>query len=287
MAAEWRIRLDESEKRWSERYLIQRLQGGHLLGTELVCPIDGDEWTPLYRTTMYRKALGDGDPRQRAMMRALMPFLEHFMVFAIIVAWMGFPGWALWWGIGLAAHGLKTGQLMWEARALPPSLPALADGPIAAPGPRTALLDAIEGLRGLLSARPPEDTLRGEVDQLGAAAVALETRLVQLNALVDPEALERLRGERAAVTDTREGEALDERLRTMEQALSTRERLASEARALLHQVEGLRVAMITAEAGVGTAPDLAPRVREVRLRAAADAEVQQLGRRAAAARERS
>ncbi|HMV65655.1 MAG TPA: hypothetical protein PKA64_02300, partial [Myxococcota bacterium] len=144
MAGEWRVQIDETEKRWSERYLVQRLQRGHLLGTELVSPIDGDTWTPLYQTDLYRRALGDGDPRSRATIRAVMPFLQHVAVFALIVIAMGFPAWALWWGIGLAGHALKTGQLVWEARGLPARLPVV----VAAPDPslRTPLLDAVVAL---------------------------------------------------------------------------------------------------------------------------------------------
>lgn len=278
--AEWRIRLEDSEKRWSERYIVQRLQGGHLLGSELVCSIDGDTWTPLYQTAMYRRALGEGDPRRRATIRAVMPFLEHLAVYVMIVAFMGFPSWALWWGIGLAAHALKTGQLVWEARDLPNVLPPLSAEPAVRPA-ATPLLLAIDGLRDLLRDRPPEDPLRLEMDQLAAAAVTLEGRQAALAGLVEPATLDALRRERDGVTDPRERVALDERLRTTEQALETRERLASECRALLHQVEGLRVAMLTAEASA-QAPDLVPRVRELRLRTAADAEVQDMGRRAAA-----
>ncbi len=281
MAATWWIRKEDSERLWGDRYIIQRIRSGDLVGDEVVRHSKEDPWVPLHSTPMWQDALAGTAlatvapheaARQRRVSAAVSPLVGHALVFGGVMLVTGFPQWGMWWMLFLVAHAWRAYNEVGGARQLAESVEAVADQ---LAGPSTPLLDAIVALDAALVQRG-DDPLRAEVADLHAAAVGLEARLAEIDGLLDATDLSALETERAKLAFERGMskalDALDERIAGATALAETRAALDDERVALLHQVEALRLGLATVDRG-GRAPDLTGRVRDLRLRAAAEREV--------------
>jgi hypothetical protein len=210
----------------------------------------------------------------------------HVIVWAVTMVAMGFPSWGIWWFLGVAAHITETAFKVWPLVSLPTTPPAPAPAIEAdASAPATPLLLAVDRLVTALDDRPVDDPLRAEITGLREVAAALEAKIDRLDGLLADTDLQALHDERDALradpARARHLAALEERLRAADQLAATRADLDAERSAMLHQVQGLRLALASLDAADPNLPDLVGRVRDLRVRAGAEREVAAITRRAA------
>lgn len=286
MATTWWIRREHSERQWSDRYIVQRIRSGDLVGDEVVRLSKDDPWVPLHSTPMWQDAhagtaLATVPPEQAALQRrrhsALSPLIGHVLVFVGVMLTTHFPSWGGWWLLGVVAHAGRVYNELGGV-SLRPASPPVAP-PRQLTGPSTPLLDAIVALDAALNQRGEDDPLRAEIADLHAAAVGLEARLAEIDGLLFATDLSALETERAKMAFepgmSKAIDALDERIASASALAETRATLDGERVALLHQVEALRLGLATVHRG-GKAPDLTGRVRDLRMRAAAEREVERI-----------
>ncbi len=253
------------------------------MGDEAVRSSRDAEWTPLHSTPLWQEAhagtaLATVPPReaahQRRLQTSLSPLVGHVLIFVGVMITTHFPHWGMWWLLGIFAHAARVHTEVggiWRTTSFPtPPVRQLI-------GPSTPLLQAIVALDAAL--RTDDDPLRAEVADLHAAAVGLEARLSEIDALLAATDLSALETERAKMAFepgmSKAIDALDERIANATALSETRAALDSERVALLHQVEALRLGLATVDRRA-KAPDLTGRVRDLRMRAAAEREVERL-----------
>lgn len=286
MATTWWIRKRHSERLWGDTYIIQRIRSGDLVGDEAVRLRKEDPWVPLHSTPMWEDAhagtaLATMPPEQAALQRrrhtALSPLIGHVLVFLGVMLTTHFPGWGVWWLLGLVAHAGRVYGELGGTNA--EAAPLLVAPPRQLSGPSTPLLNAIVALDKALSQRSDDDPLRAEIADLHAAAVGLEARLSEIDGLLGATNVSALETERAKMAFepgmSKALDALDERIASATTLADTRATLDGERVALLHQVEALRLGLATVDRGA-KAPDLTGRVRDLRMRAAAEREVERM-----------
>lgn len=304
----WEVQTDGDVKSMTERKLRRRLRGGDLHGDELARPEGASEWSRLWDLPIYRDVVphvpGE-DLRRLAFRRILRGLLGHTLAFFAVLVFLGFPGWGVFWGIGLVMHWVSAAPRLVDLRVAmqqdtPAPIAARAEDPVGAPVDDSALGRAARALEEALD--DPEDPLATEVSRSLEAGRELQRRLRALEALLDPDPRPALREEQEALASRltaagsdRDREVLEdqvaslvERLLQLDQAAATRDRVAAQLSALVHQLEGLRVALAQRALGVGAdGPSLLDTLRGARERAEAGAEVDEAlarGRRAAQAR---
>ena len=288
----WFVQTDDKIKSFDEERLRKKLRHGDLSGAELARQEGDTEWRPLYEVPLFREEVPTGDPRATARSRVAVGFGSHLFVFLAVVLGLwatsgNFPGWSMFWAIGLFFHGRNAYA---SIRSLD-RRPALATEtgsnlPVAQTASETspfmAELDgAIHNIHELR-----RDTPVPGLDEVRAAALELDQGHARLRELASPGTRAALETERAelessiASADPRTAEAyastleaLRQRLATMREAEAAAARLDARRRTLLHQLEGLRLSLVHARLDTHETPDLGERVRELRRSADARAEV--------------
>jgi hypothetical protein len=180
-----------------------------------------------------------------------------------------------------------------EASAAPVTA---SSAPVARSEPASAFEATAHELLADLDDSDP--ALAEEVRQLEAVGRKLAKRIASLDKIVGDTSVEeltleadRLRAEIEVETDARDADVLRRELQSLEvrraildDAAKARDRLQAEERALVHEVEGLRIALARAAVSADEAPDLLAQVRSLREQAAAEAEVDEELARARMAR---
>lgn len=303
--SEWRIQKDGSTHTWSEDKLRRKLRSGDLTGVEVARPDGVDEWRPLHAWPVFREevAVEGSDTERAALDRQLQGFVGHLVAFVGVMA--GFtvmtgsvPFWGAFWGIGLAMHALKVGpaairriqrghasQAAQAVEAVE-AVAALEDPQV------TALRAALDGLESA--------ELDVDLDAIRQAGVDLAGKRAALEAALPEDGVRSLEGQLSAAEaratiggpdapdHEAEARALRQRLSHLREVSTTVERLKARERALVHEVEALRLAALQAAArdDAAPAPDLAAATERLRAEVAAVDEVDALVNRARAARER-
>lgn len=301
----WHIQQEDKVKTWDEQVLRDKLRGGGLTGAELARPEGETRWRPLARWPIYAEEVPTGDPSGTARNKVLRGLLLHATVFTgvLVEVWSrgGFPWWAVPWGIGLFAHGHRAIESMrlLSVQPLPEPDPVPAALPTPTPAPTSAFMAELDAaLRNIEELRGPQ--LVEGLAEVHSSASELDAGYIQLSELAAPATRAALEAEQAelegrvATADPRTAEAwqstlaaVRQRLHTVREAEAAAARLDARRRALLHQLEGLRLALAHARLDAHQAPDLSERVADVRRAADAHAEVEEAlsrARRAAAQR---
>lgn len=282
----WEVREDDGVRSYSSRMVERMLSSGELSGAEFA-RVDEGEWAQLYQLPIFRKAVPvAGDPRKMVAWRMFKPLAIHLMVYLVVIGVFIPPGAKFFvaggWGIGVLA----------QAASVIPGMLALLGGSAEAPvapaeaevAPESAFAETSRSMAAELSDNPE---LAAEVGQLDALGRSLAKRIATLDRLVDEEELLRLEKEVGRIDaqleledDPRDREALQreqesitERVAVMKDAASALERLQTEERALVHQMEGLRLALARAAVASEDVPDLLQDVRTMREKAEAEAQL--------------
>lgn len=319
--SDWHVQDGNDVKRMSEARLRKRLRKGDLTGFELARPDGSDTWHKLHDLSIFREEVpvAEGaDGAQVAAGRAVQGFFWHLAVFLGVILFItanaGFPFWAVFWAIGLAAHGAKVVPALqvWGEQMSGAAAPQVAQTP-AQPAPNAAaessepdlqegfLVDLSAALTALAGAASPLQGPPPDVDGIRAAAETLHRRRQALEALADPDLLSRLGEERGAAAtrrdrapDDRTAEAYEEELRALDgridsirAAVAQADRLAAKERALLHQVEGMRIAALQAAVSdEPRGPEIAAQADRLREEVRASGEVEEALARARRAAQR-
>jgi hypothetical protein len=289
-------------RRYSERMVRRLLERQELSGAELARQGDGP-WVRLHETALFKDSVphAGGNLRNVVLMRALRPWGSHLAIFVAVNVFMGWPAWWFWWGIGLLAHSVSEAPKIWAAATMAPAEASAApvtasSAPVARSEPASAFEATAHELLADLDDSDP--ALAEEVRQLEAVGRKLAKRIASLDKIVGDTSVEeltleadRLRAEIEVETDARDADVLRRELQSLEvrraildDAAKARDRLQAEERALVHEVEGLRIALARAAVSADEAPDLLAQVRSLREQAAAEAEVDEELARARMAR---
>ena len=279
--ADWHIERDKKTEMVTEKRLRAQLQNGDLTGMERVREEGSEAWMPLHQTALFRQEVPhDGDPERAAWRREATSYAWHLGVFLAVLGFLGFPLWGVFWGIGMVGHTLKVLPALQGllSRSLAPALDA-PPAPLASPqtaGLTGPLQQALAALR---------DT--GEdVSEIEAAAADLQQHRLALDAALQEAALPALEEQHAALLaqagasesareaeqHSAEAQALAARIAALRDAEQARDRLLAQERALLHQLEGIRLSRLTV---VVNAPPLGEQLDEIRQHLRADAEVEE------------
>lgn len=298
--AMWEVELDGAVRRYNRHIVERMLKSGELHGGEMVRPGGRGEWIQLQHTELFRAYMPSTSPslQERDAVRAKMgAVVAHVGIFLVALVGIGPQAYMVLWGAALGYH-------LWESRFIAKQMFGLGDdrgvGPVGtmlgAPAPPSAVLPAARSeLETTIAQLDPllrqgeHSQLRTELEALRDSGRNMITRRMQLQQVLDPGKLRRLKEEaqqasvdleaagddrtRAALTD--QLTSLGERIEMMEGAAGTVDRILAQERTMVHQVESLRIAVAQAQAEEGSDADLAARVREMRLRADAAAEVEQ------------
>ncbi len=273
----WEVEEGGRIRRYSDRLLERLLRDGELTGAERARR-DGGHWIVLHQTEIFRRGVPGGGGRQVALQRVLGPLALHAA--ALLGAWMLYGHVAWLWSPVFIAH---------LAREFPKLRALMGSGAAARRSaetpselaPPSAFDEAASALMADLGTDDP--ALAEEVRKLDDAGRILAQRIKSLRALVAQQEAPRLEREaerlrssladdRADVT-ARELAALEERLKVLADAQGALARLEAEERSLVHQIEGLRLALARAELASTQVPDLLDQVRDVRLRTEAEADL--------------
>jgi len=275
----------------SPAWIDLALREGRMTGDERVRPPAADHWVRLRDTALFRAALPAARARARQAARTRVIFaLVHLLTWfsVAVVLTKGKPlSLAFGWGLLLIVDLARSLPALRTLLRRAPEPPALeVSTPFAAEV--RAAVHALEGSAGA----------GADLPGLLAAALALEQRRLALEQLCAP--LADVRAARAAAVarlDAAAGDpdsedafsaelrAIDERLGSMEAAATVAAQLAARGRALLHQLEDLRLQL--AQARVPEAADLAQEAARLRDELRASGEVDHSLARARAARRAS
>ncbi len=273
----WEVQDDKRVRRLSARAVAAQLRDGGLTGAELAREDEGP-WVRLYDTPLFAEAVpADASPRSVALRRASHSLLTHALVFLVAMAYLGFPAWGLWWGIGLVAHAAKDVPLIlaaWrapaETRAAAGATAAALPGPVGADPVSRAVAAVLEGVA-------PDDALRAELVKVAASAAALHRReaalaealaggdAATLRAALEAVAARAEAGDRAAAV---ERDALAGRVDAAEAAQIRLEEVRAQLRAAEHAVAGVRLRLAAADEAT-----VAAELRTLRRRVEAELEV--------------
>src|SRR5687768_3747391 len=287
--AQWRVQDGSDVVELSDEKLRKKLRGGDLTGAELARREGDIEWRPLHSYAVFKEEVPFvGASHASARRRIIFPLLWHVASFVGVGLMAGFPGWMVFWGIGLGFHFIGALRKLVQ---LGPLAPHFAPERVAAAATEPLQAEIETAFQSLEKVA----TGRKDIDVAGTkkAALSLAQRRAALLPLCDPATRQRLDAEQdklIAQEETAEPEmkeilrqqalALQQRLDAMDQADSLAKRLEARLRTVLHQTENLRLQL--ARTGVdeasSTPPSLAEDVRKIQREIAADAEVEQAAR---------
>jgi hypothetical protein len=289
----------------TDEKLRKQLRGNDLSGTELARREDRGDWAPLHDYPVFAEEVPHvGDPAATASRRQLMGFAAHAALFVIIGCILGWPWFLAFWGLGLAGHALRSAPAAQQLFGRP-QLPARArtttgDNAASLSGEQSAeeslrhdpYLDeldaAIRELKTVLDESPDNLPDPPDLERIRTAAREAHARRVALLDLVDTRLQTKLEGDleqvrkdageapdqRTAETFDAEARAIAERLAAMRGAFAAAERLRSRESALLHQLQGARLDLLSAGiTDLPVAPALAPKLDRLRGELEAEAEV--------------
>jgi hypothetical protein len=312
---DWLVQYGSDVKTVDEAGLRRLLRKGDLSGVELARPSTEPEWRPLHDWPVFREEVPVlGAPSAAARQRVQQKFLWHLAVFVAVVGGLTlsngeFPLWGLFWAVAIAGHARRAWPALTAGRTASPEPVAstsAAGAPVQAATAAAPIEEAVPGLEAALEAleqtsQDPNGTAP-DVAAIRRAATDLHDRRSALTRLCDPVEMQRLQGDlvqararAASAPDARtseafesEARAIQERLDSMSDAASAAARLEARERALLHQVEALRLAAARVRAdqegpGPGVAEQAARLTHELR----AASEVEEHLARARRARERN
>ena len=286
MADQWLIQDGSKSKPSTEQSLRRKLRAQDLSGLELVRPPGASQWLPLHEHPIFAEEVPHtGDAAGTARRRELTGFLSHLGVFVAVMAFLGFPWWGIFWGLGLLGHAAQVFEVLRTRRAavpLPaaPAQPALPEG-VDETDPFEARL---EGLLGPLQADGEAEGIRTEARALHRRALALATAIADTDLVaLSAELAERRAAAEGASREAdqeiflREVAALEARLEAAQGLEAAHARLAAQERELLHRLEGIRLLRLQAAAegeGGSGAAEIAVQLQEARQRLQAAAEVE-------------
>lgn len=302
----WRIDDDGKTRELTEQELREKLRRGKLSGVELARPEGEEGWRPLHAWPLFQEevAVSGGDTELAALDRRAKGFAAHFVVFVMVMLGLTaaqghLPSWWVWWALGLGIQGITAvpaiiqriqrrhaSQAAQAVEALDPTLDGEVDPQLVDLHAALASLDAAARDSGeapdidLAAVRQAGATLAARRARLAAAlpeggAVALEQALAaaEIRSAASPD-----------VEDyAAEVRALAQRLSGLRQAEASLDRLRARERALLHEVESLRLVVLQADARDAEAPAVGDAVRRLRSEVEAVEEVDETLRRARAA----
>ena len=292
----WQITDDERILVLTEKELRDKLRRGRLSCMVPARPEGEETWRLLHTWPLFREevAVHGGQvgvgPRRWRVRGLAVHLVVLVMVLAGLTAATGHvPSWWVWWALGLGIHGLTALPILRRHTHRGPSSspePA-AESPGSlregVPDPQVAGLDAalasLEAAAGDTGAAPDID-----IGAVRAAGAALASRRARLAAAVPEGAAAALEQElagaevRASASPEVEDYALEvralaQRLSGLRQAQASLQRLRARERALLHEVESLRLIVLQADAQSAEAPALGDAVRRLRSEVAAVEEV--------------
>lgn len=298
----YRVQVEDDEvAEVDEEKLRKLLRKRELSGLELVRRDDDDDWHPLHELALFKEEVPFvGDPRDAARRNVARGLGWHALSFTAVIGGITvmtgvFPFWAAFWGIGLAAHA---------AKAVGPTVELFREGKLFGAQGRTALpahaapksaeqesvvLDEVEQeaerVRVLLA---EQDMALAEELSVEVAAIADCVRAIrakeadleeQTSDTVKTALIREMEGaqmqlDRAGGEDlvfTRQIEALQARLRAIDEATTARARLLARRSVALNQLKKLRLDLSSAGANK-LAPDLPDRLAEIRLQVEASRE---------------
>ncbi len=290
----------------TDEKLRKQLRGNDLSGTELARREDREDWAPLHDYSVFGEEVPHvGDPAAAAGHRQLMGFAFHAACFVIVGFILGWPWFLAFWGLGLVGHGLRSMPAARRLAGKParptPTVGATGGESSSLSGEQTAeqalrhdpyleeLATAIRELRSALEESPDKLPDPPDLERIRTAAEDAHGRRLALLDLVDTRLQSKLEGDleqvredaadapdqRTAETFDAEARAIAERLAAMRGAFAASERLRSRERALLHQLQGARLDLLSA--GITeqpVAPSLAPKLDRLRGELEAEAEVE-------------
>mgnify|MGYP000727981883 CR=1 FL=1 len=311
--------VDEIDE-WSEEKLRKKLRKNDVSGLELCRKKGDEEWTPLYELPFYLDEVpGQGDPKDVARRRVAQGFTWHVIAFMTVVGTftlmsMSPPFWALFWAIGLFAHGANAapaimglaqeGKLLSSgsadaAQALPPAGEADDDVTARKGASKTAahkrahdaLDDDAAHIKSLLHSLDlaGADALAANVDELVEQIRELMAHEHDLDAVLSDDERQAVQRELdqalAALVDadeadhalfSRQVDALQARLQSMDDAKAASARLQAHKSMAIHQLKGLRLELTQAQATGAQHTNIAERLADMRVDVEAAEEVQQV-----------
>lgn len=259
----WQVHSDGKVRHWSEDQVRRKLEKGDLSGMELVRTPEQDDWRPLHTTPLFRDAVPHtGDAASQAMWRVRAPLFAHAFAFVAVIGAMtlhsgGVPDWWQWWALGLAIHGMVTVRSEREARRYKRRSTTTQDlaKPVKKAAPALPDSEVLRAIESLAAAGWQEDTT-----ELRATASELVRRRELVEKATDEALRARLLVEQQSIAADREGadaataelldaqtQAVAQRLAFLDDADQLARRLRARERTLLHQLESLRLATISAE----------------------------------------
>jgi hypothetical protein len=299
--SDWRIQKDGKTLTWPEEKLRRKLRRGDLTGVEVARPEGAGEWRPLHAWPVFREevAVEGADTERAPLDRQVRGFLGHLVAFVGVM--IGFtvmtgsiPFWGAFWAIGLVLHAVRVGSAIvrraqrGHASQAAQAVEAVDAAALPEDAQHAALLSAVAALAGAGGDLDVDmDALRRAGADLAEKRGALESALPADGAraleqqLAAAQARATVGGPDAADHEA-EARALRQRLSHVREVTGTVERLRARERALLHEVEALRLAALQAAAhdAEAPAPDLAAAAARLRAEVAAADEVDDLVRRA-------
>lgn len=268
---------DDVKHTWNERKLRGKIRSRDLAGDELVRREEEPEGAlrPLFQDPIFQDVHNVGPEQAQLVTHAnrARGFAGHAITFLAVGAFLGFPWWMVFWGLGLATHGMKTMGAMDALRADPQGKAALLGQDLSATvggepveEPPTPAADALSN-EALREWKRLEAVLDRAGDETRATIEAAKGRLDtlldrhrDLSQHLDGEVDTNLDQERAELEvdlsvdglDARTREvlegslaAIDKRRAATAEARAAAGRARARARAVLHQLKSLRLYLVT------------------------------------------
>lgn len=293
----WYVQDGNERRTLTERALRSELRDNELKGTELARPEHQTAWKPLHEYPLFTEEVPhSGSPAMAAWKRTVISYGVHLAIFIVVMSVLGFPTWLLLlWGFFVLMHTFRAAPSMQNLLRQYRGVPAVVEGerPLAREEDRF-LHDVEKALEevNLAFHEDPERSKEDEPDLVRIHEVAdrLHHQRQTLLAAVDEAARlqlqEELEASRAAADDApdqrtaevfeAEARAVAERLAAMEAAATAARRIEARQKTLLHQLQGLRIALLRSTAEeILTATNLAGRIDKIRGELQADSEVEE------------
>ncbi|MFT5686779.1 MAG: hypothetical protein ACI8RZ_007736 [Myxococcota bacterium] len=262
---EWTVQIDDKPKRLSEKKLRKKLRSRDLTGMELCRAPGSGEWVVLHSTEIFAEEVPHvGDAAMVAQRRELTGFGWHLAIFLGVMAFLGFPFWGIFWGIGVAGHAFKIIPILQTMLGQQTTAPQVQAAEPVAPQP----VDAFEARLTSLLASLPDST--EDLSGIAQSARSIHAQIQQLDEALSGTSLAELEAQSGQGT---EGEriARDGHITAIKSAMASRERLAGQERELLHALEHMRLTRLDS----ASSEDLSEQLGELRGRLDAEAEVEQ------------
>jgi len=293
----WHVQVGKKVCTVDEEQLRKKLSDGDLSGLELCRLEAGSEWVPLHRQALYAEVIPHaGSSYSSARFRAYRGLLSHTVSFAAVMVFLGFPNWGIFWLLGLAMHGIGVVSKLSNAQA------GAVEEESAVISDRQATSELEGSLANLLATlgSDPSDLSADDLLPLSRSAADLRQQRESIREFVDDQAIDALQREmdeveleRSSADDPHTQAVLDNQLMSIGQRLAFARsaadavrRLEARERALIHQVEGLRLALLQARITDGPTPDLHDALGRLAGEIEADSEIDEalvMARRAARA----